>query len=198
VPFSVQCSYILPWKILTTFSTIVVLPPHHLPDRSGWIFHDWNFLTVLIIGHNLGDTLGSAIVANLFDSVVKAVCGVLSIILPTWSVSYLAGWETIAWHTTEGQLKVSGATIVVFASLAYTLGRSWTSFTDTLLAQLQRMEEEPGSLALKVPLKNSNSQGIEMQAPNGLDRSDCDLPTQGSKSQRSQVSTVYEDEEKAS
>lgn len=164
VPFSVQCSYILPWKILTTFSTIVVLPPHRLPDRPGGLFHDWNIFTVIIISHNLGDTIGSAIVAKLFDSVVKAVTGVLSIIFPTWTVAYLAGWETIAFETAEGQLKASGALIVVLGSLAYTLGRNMTGQMDAAQKLLDKYEEDEqagSSYRSPTPAKGGR-QGIEM------------------------------------
>lgn len=168
VPFTVQCTYILPWKILTTFSTILVLPPHHLPDRTGGIFHDWNYLTVIIITTNLGDTIGSAVVAKLFDSVVKAVCGVVSIIMPTWVVSYLAGWETIAWSTAEGQLKVSGAVIVVLGSLAYTLGRTVTSQVENQEKQFSKLEEELDPPRQHVSAKYE-SEGVELQTRTSSD-----------------------------
>eukprot|EP00747_Dinoflagellata_sp_TGD_P014964 gnl/TRDRNA2_/TRDRNA2_123894_c0_seq1.p1 gnl/TRDRNA2_/TRDRNA2_123894_c0~~gnl/TRDRNA2_/TRDRNA2_123894_c0_seq1.p1 ORF type:complete len:256 (-),score=27.74 gnl/TRDRNA2_/TRDRNA2_123894_c0_seq1:12-779(-) len=81
-PFNVQISYILPWKFLACLSTIWILPPHGLPDRPGGFFHDWSKLTLVIVLSNLGDTIMSAVTAKAFDSVVKAICGVVGIIFP--------------------------------------------------------------------------------------------------------------------
>jgi len=63
-------------------------------------------------------------VAKVFDSVVKAVCGVVGIVFPTWLVSYLVGWDTIDWHDAGDQLKVCGALVVVLSAFAYVLGRA--------------------------------------------------------------------------
>lgn len=124
VPFAVQASYIMPWKVVSTLLTIYVLPPHGLPsDRPGGFFHDWSFLTIFVIFNNLGDTFTSALVAKLFDSVVKSVCGVVGIIFPTWIVSLMLGWETIAPGTLGGQMKAFGGIVVVLGSFAYVIGR---------------------------------------------------------------------------
>lgn len=146
-PLAVQITYILPWKIMSTMSTVWLLPPHGLPDRPGGIFHDWSVFTVLTISHNLGDTVMSATIAKSFDSVVKAVCGVVGIIFPTWVVSWWVGWDRIDVGTTAGQLKMSGGTIVVVAAIAYALGRGqWDELVrlrDAAWAASPDEEEKP-------------------------------------------------------
>jgi hypothetical protein len=139
VPFSVQASYIMPWKVLSTFSTIYILPPYGLPsDRPGGFFHDWTSLTFLVIINNLGDTILSAIVAKVFDSVVKSVCGVVGIVFPTWVVSLLVGWEVVNLASPAGQLKIFGGIIVVLASFAYVFGREKTCKDEHLLEEPER------------------------------------------------------------
>jgi len=137
MPFAVQASFIMPWKVVSTFLTIYVLPPHGLPpDRPGGFFHDWSFLTIFVIFNNLGDTITSAIVAKVFDSVVKSVCGVVGIIFPTWIVSLMLGWEAIAPGTLGGQMKAFGGIVVVLGSFAYVIGRHKAKQEEQLLSEL--------------------------------------------------------------
>lgn len=51
-------------------------------------FHHWNWLTVVIMVFNMGDTFMTATVAKKFDSVVKGVAGVADIIYPTQVLMY--------------------------------------------------------------------------------------------------------------
>merc|ERR1719220_2401918 len=46
-------------------------------------FHHWNWLTVVIMVFNMGDTFMTATVAKKFDSVVKGVAGIFDILYPT-------------------------------------------------------------------------------------------------------------------
>eukprot|EP00435_Cladocopium_sp_Y103_P005186 s5005_g1.t1 len=62
---------------------------------------------VIAPGLLMGQTVGAA-VAKQFDSVVKAICGVVGIIFPTWVVSYLVGWEDLDPRSSAGQLKLTG------------------------------------------------------------------------------------------
>lgn len=89
----------------------------------------------MIVFHNLGDTIMSPAVAKQFDSVVKAICGVVGIIFPTWVVSYLVGWEDLDPGSSAGQLKLTGGIVVIVGSFAYVLGRSQSE-------KLQRSQEE--------------------------------------------------------
>lgn len=140
VPFSVQASCILPWKILSTFSTIYLLPPHGLPDRPGGFFHDWTPLVIVIIFHNLGDTIFNAVVAKTFDSVIKAICSVVGIICPTMMVSLMVGWDKFDFITAGGQLKFTGSVVVVISSFAYVFGRSMHAAKDNLAEKLKAAE----------------------------------------------------------
>jgi multidrug transporter EmrE-like cation transporter len=143
LPLCVQMSYIFPWKAFTCFLTIFVLPPYGLPaDRPGGFFHDWTLMTLAIVAHNFGDTLMSAVIAKVFDSVVKAVCGVVGIIFPTWAFSWSMGWEELDILTQGGQLKASGAIIVVFSSYAYVLGRQQSRRMEKLRDALSDLQGE--------------------------------------------------------
>merc|ERR1719266_2125748 len=51
-------------------------------------YHHWNWLTVVIMVFNMGDTFMTATVAKKFDSVVKGVAGVADIIYPTQVLMY--------------------------------------------------------------------------------------------------------------
>merc|ERR1719215_781198 len=51
-------------------------------------YHHWNWLTVVIMVFNMGDTFMTATVAKKFDSVVKGVAGVADIIYPTQFLMY--------------------------------------------------------------------------------------------------------------
>lgn len=141
LPFTVQVACILPSKAIACLLTIWLIPgpdmewPNHLPDRPGGFFHDWSFWTFVIVFHNLGDTIMSPAVAKQFDSVVKAICGVVGIIFPTWVVSYLVGWEDLDPGSSAGQLKLTGGIVVIVGSFAYVLGRSQSE-------KLQRSQEE--------------------------------------------------------
>lgn len=158
VPFSVQASCILPWKIISTFSTVFLLPPHGLPDRPGGPLHDWTFWTVVIIFHNLGDTIFSAVIAKTFDSVVKAICGVVGIICPTMIVSMAAGWEKFDVETPGGQLKSTGSVIVLLSSFAYVLGRSLNAAKDRSDEKLEAAESALAELrAAQSPIARVSS-----------------------------------------
>lgn len=105
LPFSVQISFILPWKALACLMTIWLLPPFGLPDRPLLFFHDWKWTTWVIVVTTLGDTVISAVIAKTFDSVVKSVLGVFGIVFPTFTVSLIVGYETLDASTTEGKMK---------------------------------------------------------------------------------------------
>jgi len=146
-PLNVQMCFILPWKVLSTFSTIWIIPPHGLPNRPGGFFHDWTFWALVIVGHNLGDTIMSATIAKSFDSVVKAVCGVVGIIFPTWIVSWSVGWDKVDVHSAAGQLKISGGIIVIISAVAYTLGRAeWDEIVS--LREAVKVSTSPTSFEL--------------------------------------------------
>eukprot|EP00929_Paragymnodinium_shiwhaense_P113337 TRINITY_DN81608_c0_g1_i1.p1 TRINITY_DN81608_c0_g1~~TRINITY_DN81608_c0_g1_i1.p1 ORF type:complete len:456 (+),score=61.32 TRINITY_DN81608_c0_g1_i1:169-1536(+) len=162
VPFTVQVSYILPSKALCCFSTIWLLPPHGLPDRPGGLLHDWSLLTVLIIFHNLGDTVMSALIAKTFDSVVKAICGVVGIIFPTWAISYIVGWEKLDVSTSEGKLKSVGGLIVVISSMAYVFGKSTMARLKKAESDLTELTQRAGEIEraeseMEIPQRTRNS-----------------------------------------
>jgi len=148
LPFTVQVACILPSKALACLLTIWFLPgpnmewPNHLPDRPGGFFHDWTWLTFVIVFHNLGDTIMSAALAKHFDSVVKAICGVVGIIFPTWVVSYLLQWEDLNPRSATGQLKLTGGIVVVVGSFAYVLGRSQSEKLEKLQAQAAKLKQQ--------------------------------------------------------
>lgn len=147
IPFVVQVTYVLPFKALACLSTVVILPPHRLPPtdiRPGWATHDWSIFVVFVIFHSLGDTVTSALVTKVFDSVVKAILGVIGIIFPTWIVSYMIGWESVDFDTSQGKLKVSGALIVVAAAFAYVLGRAQAKELSTKIDQVIELTREAG------------------------------------------------------
>merc|ERR1719254_348609 len=66
---------------------VIPAKPGHL---SAWqeitqrgYFHDWNWLVVVIMVFNMGDTFMTATIAKQFDSVVKGVAGGFDILYPT-------------------------------------------------------------------------------------------------------------------
>lgn len=170
VPFSVQASYIMPWKVLATFSTIYILPPYGLPsDRPGGFFHDWNSLTLCVIFNNLGDTIMSAVVAKVFDSVVKSVCGVVGIVFPTWAVSLLVGWEVVSLGSPSGQLKAFGGSIVVLGSFAYVFGREKAQKDEQSVGEMRTKESKQHEFIkpsgkLRTPRISDASTEIEFNA----------------------------------
>jgi len=152
VPFIVQVSYILPIKAFSCLLTVFLLPPHGWKSRPGGPLHDWTFFTLLVLIHSLGDTVMSSVIAKTFDSVVKAICGVVGIIFPTWTVSYALGWEKkVDLSNPADQLKVTGGILVVVASLAYVFGRADAAKLDEALKDKQLAEERVAGM-----------QGIEM------------------------------------
>jgi len=144
MPLCVQTAYIFPWKSAMCFATIWLLPPHgaKFTTRPGGFFHDWTFMTVLLVAHNLFDTVMSATVAKVFDSIVKAVCSVVGIICPTWIVSYALGWDRIAFGTAKGQLKMSGGILVVVSSFAYVFGRRQAKRCEELQTKCEELEQK--------------------------------------------------------
>merc|ERR1712032_1702391 len=102
-----------------------------------------------IVFHNLGDTVMSAIVAKTFDSVVKAICGVVGIIFPTWAVSWLVGWEDIDVGDSSGQLKMFGGITVVIASFAYVFGRQQAACAELAQKELEAVQIEMGKTTSK-------------------------------------------------
>lgn len=99
-------------------------------------------MTLVLVAHNLFDTVMSATVAKVFDSIVKAVCSVVGIIFPTWVVSYALGWDKIAFGTATGQLKVSGGILVVVSSFAYVFGRRQARRCEELQTKCEELEEK--------------------------------------------------------
>jgi hypothetical protein len=170
VPFSVQASYIMPWKVLATLSTIYILPPYGLPaDRPGGFFHDWNALTLFVVFNSLGDTIMSAIIAMVFDSVVKSVNGVVGIVFPNWIVSLLMGWETISLGSPSGQLKLFGGIIVILGSFAYVFGREKARKDERLLDETPRKRTKQDDFIkqsgkIKTPRISDASTDIEFNA----------------------------------
>lgn len=156
IPFTVQVSYILPFKTVACLATTFLLPPHGFPPaayRPSGAFHDMNLIVLVILVHSLGSTIATACVVKVFDSVAKALIGVISIIFPTWVVSYAIGWDKIDWSTDQGKLKVFGGLVVILMAFAYVLGRSQAnhlnSKTDELI-QLQRQREMELAAAVEV------------------------------------------------
>jgi len=144
IPFTVQVSYILPFKTCACLATTFMLPPHGFPPaayRPSGAFHDMNWVVLVILVHSLGSTIATACVVKVFDSVAKALIGVISIIFPTWVVSYAIGWDTIEWNTDKGRLKVSGGLIVIIMAVAYVLGRSQAAALSTKIDQLAEIDE---------------------------------------------------------
>lgn len=137
IPFSVMTTYILPWKAVMCLVTVFILPPHGLPDRAGGPFHDWTFLTFVILAHTIGDSVLAALIAKTFDSVVKAIASVVGIIFPVWVVSWSAGWEEIDVSSPAGQLKLAGGVLVIMACFAYVLGRAQSMELEEALAKVE-------------------------------------------------------------
>lgn len=154
LPFTVQVACILPSKALACLLTIWLIPgpdmewPNHLPDRPGGFFHDWSMWTWVIVFHNLGDTILSAAVAKQFDSVAKAICGVVGIIFPTWVVSYLCGWEDLVLKSSAGQLKMTGGVVVIVGSFAYVLGRAQNNELRKSQDEVARLSQRSGVVEL--------------------------------------------------
>merc|ERR1719362_2610528 len=71
-------------------------------------FHHWNWLTVVIMVFNMGDTFMTATVAKKFDSVVKGVAGVADIIYPTQFLMYFIKRDkyTANLEGTQGHLRI--------------------------------------------------------------------------------------------
>jgi len=80
-------------------------------------FHHWNWLTVVIMVFNMGDTFMTATVAKKFDSVVKGVAGVADIIYPTQFLMYF-----IKRPDYDPLMVISGCTIIV-GSLNFVLAK---------------------------------------------------------------------------
>jgi len=85
----IQMCWMKPVELLTTVLMMFVIPakPGDLSaveaiSQKGF-FHDWNWLVVVIMVFNMGDTFMTATIAKKFDSVVKGVAGVADIIYPT-------------------------------------------------------------------------------------------------------------------
>lgn len=93
-------------------------------------FHHWNWLTVVIMVFNMGDTFMTATVAKKFDSVVKGVAGVADIIYPTQLLMYVMDpkkyTESLTGpvgHPEMGHLRlISGCTIII-GSLNFVLAK---------------------------------------------------------------------------
>mmetsp|Transcript_23493 Transcript_23493/g.45074 ORF Transcript_23493/g.45074 Transcript_23493/m.45074 type:complete len:461 (-) Transcript_23493:416-1798(-) len=80
-------------------------------------FHHWNWLTVIIMVFNMGDTFMTATVAKKFDSVVKGVAGVADIIYPTQVLMYF-----IATPDYTPLMVISGS-IIIIGSLNFVLAK---------------------------------------------------------------------------
>lgn len=179
-PLTVSMTYILPWKAIGCLVTCPIIEWSDFwdlyPHRMDGLFHDWNWNLILIIGHNLGDTCMSAVIAFMFDSVVKAICGIVGIICPTWIVSCLLGWERISFTTLEGQLQLFGGLTVILGALTYSLGRSMASEIDTLKAMLAA-HGDIGQMASKLSTasEKSWSQSVLADAVSGLEVEDAAL-----------------------
>jgi len=180
IPFTVQVSYILPFKTCACLATTFLLPPHGFPPaayRPSGPFHDMNGIVVIILVHSLGSTIATACVVKVFDSVAKALIGVISIIFPTWVVSYAIGWDRIEWATDQGKLKVFGGLVVIAMAFAYVLGRSQAndlSAKTDLLARLQREREVQFALPVEVTVcKYLSEQEAQRQVPNSIEMRAC-------------------------
>jgi len=178
MPFTVQVACILPSKMVACLLTVWMIPgpdwewPNQLPDRPGGFFHDWTLWTFVIVFHSLGDTILSAAVAKQFDSVVKAICGVVGIIFPTWAVSYMVGWEDLNPLDAAGQLKIAGGIVVIVGSFAYVLGRSQNDRFKQLEAKVAELEARNKKSSYCVEMASGrNSSAIEETRERSRDRS---------------------------
>lgn len=121
--FSIQICYIIPWQVLAACCTILILPPHGLPDRPGWLFHDWSYVTVFIMLHTLGDIVMGALIVKHFDALVKTVCKAMALVVPIWIVRCEVGWTHVEIKRRADQLQVSGSALILVAGIAFVLAR---------------------------------------------------------------------------
>merc|ERR1719273_121339 len=80
-------------------------------------YHHWNWLTVVIMVFNMGDTFMTATIAKKFDSVVKGVAGIFDILYPTQVLVQLIEPPEYT------PLKVLSAVTILSGSLTFVLAK---------------------------------------------------------------------------
>lgn len=121
----IQMAWIKPVELMTTAALMFAIPPK--PGqlwaweevRDFGFYHHWNWLTVVIMVFNMGDTFMTATIAKKFDSVVKGIAGVFDIIYPTQVVVLLV-YPTPPRYT---PLKIISGVVIFLGSLQFVLGR---------------------------------------------------------------------------
>mmetsp|Transcript_94951 Transcript_94951/g.306564 ORF Transcript_94951/g.306564 Transcript_94951/m.306564 type:complete len:424 (-) Transcript_94951:100-1371(-) len=85
----IQMAWMKPVELLSTIAMTFLLPPKKGALRAYeeiaeyGFYHHWNWLVVVIVIFNMGDTFMTATIAKKFDSVVKGIAGIFDILYPT-------------------------------------------------------------------------------------------------------------------
>lgn len=150
----IQMAWIKPMELFSTVCITFVMP-YIIAPRPGELtaieeirqfgfYHHWNWLTVVIMVFNMGDTFMTATVSKQFDSVVKGVASVFDILYPTQVFVYFIDKPEYT------PLKIISGAVIFLGSLNFVLGKSAMRKSAEMRAMLQDLQDG-GAARLKAP-----------------------------------------------
>jgi multidrug transporter EmrE-like cation transporter len=152
-PLYIQMAWSKPIELVSTVVMMFAIPLVEqivgLPPRgpTPWqeittdgFFHDWNYLVVIIMVFNMGDTFMNATIAKKFDSVVKGVAGVFDILYPT---QVLIQFINPPAYT---DLKIFSACTIVCGSLSFVLAKNQMKRSAEQTRELEELQATAGKV----------------------------------------------------